>query len=120
MTVVENEYCRVTNDNAPSYRRSLPAEDAVAATGELFRVLGSPTRVRILSVLKEQPLCVSCLSTVLEMEQSAVSQQLKVLRHNRLVKSRRVGKLSVYSLDDQHVDGLIRLALDHVRERNSV
>lgn len=109
-------YCRVTPETADAFRQEIPPESQVSSMGELFRVLGNPTRLRILSALLNEPLCVSCLTAVIQMDQSAVSQQLKVLRHNRLVSVRREGKLSIYSLADDHVRHLLNTALDHVRE----
>lgn len=109
-------YCRVTEKNVGAFRKRLPAEPTVTEMAELFRVLGNATRVRILAALKDEPLCVSCLSKVLGAEQSAVSQQLKVLRHNKLVKYRKEGKLTIYELNDHHIDELIGIASDHVTD----
>ncbi|MGB4171825.1 MAG: metalloregulator ArsR/SmtB family transcription factor, partial [bacterium] len=80
-----------------------------------FKVLGDPTRIKILSALATEKLCVCDLAAALELSVSAVSHQLRVLKGARLVKYRREGKNIFYSLDDEHVISLFRLALEHVR-----
>jgi len=81
---------------------------------ETFRVLGDPTRVRIIAALRQGELCVSDLSQSLEMSQSAISHQLRVLRNLHLVRVRREGRQAFYSLDDNHVVELFAQGLDHV------
>lgn len=84
---------------------------------ELFKVLGDPSRLRVLNALGAAELCVCDLSAVLEMSQSAVSHQLAILRASRLVRSRRDGKSVFYALDDEHVGQLIGIASTHLDER---
>ncbi|HHW91369.1 MAG TPA: helix-turn-helix transcriptional regulator [Firmicutes bacterium] len=91
------------------------AENEITRLAETFKVLGDPTRIKILSALSEEELCVCDLSAVLDMSVSAISHQLRVLKGARLVKYRREGKNIFYSLDDEHVISLFRLALEHVR-----
>ncbi len=93
-----------------------PLETEVRRLAEFFRVLGDPTRVRILSFLAREELCVHDLAALTEMEQSAVSHQLRTLRTHRIVKVRRSGKHALYSLDDNHIDQLTRIGLEHIRE----
>jgi ArsR family transcriptional regulator len=81
---------------------------------ETFRALSDPTRVRIVSLLAGTELCVCDLAAVLGMSQSAVSHQLRTLRDLRLVRRRRKGRLIFYTLDDEHVADLFRLAIDHI------
>jgi ArsR family transcriptional regulator len=83
----------------------------------LFRALSDPTRVRILSALSRDELCVGELAACLGMSVSAISHQLRLLREMRLVRHRREGKHVFYALDDEHVDGLFRQALEHVDEQ---
>lgn len=80
----------------------------------LFKALGDPTRVRILSALLGAEVCVNDLAAALGMGQSAVSHQLSYLRELRLVTVRREGKHVFYRLDDDHVHGLLAQGLDHV------
>jgi DNA-binding transcriptional ArsR family regulator len=88
----------------------------VAETAETFKILGDPTRVRLLLALAQQELCVCDLSAVLGMTQSAISHQLRVLRSARLVKYRKVGKVVYYTLADAHVTQFIDVGVDHARE----
>jgi len=83
---------------------------------ELFKVLGDPTRVRILDVLARTECCVCDLAELLGMSQSAVSHQLRLLRNTHLVRYRRDGKMVYYTLDDEHVTQLYRQGIEHVAE----
>lgn len=89
---------------------------AVEALADTFRVLGDPTRVRILDVLAEGELCVCDLASLVGLSESAVSHQLRLLRGMRLVRPRRAGRQVFYAVDDQHILELLRLALTHVQE----
>jgi len=96
--------------------RAAMLEDAeLFYLAELFRVLGDHTRVRILKALSLSELCVCDIAELLGMTHSAVSHQLRALRAARLVRYRRDGKNVFYAIDDEHVDGLIRQGLEHVR-----
>ena len=88
----------------------------VDALAETFKVLGDPTRARILLALSVRELCVCDLADLLGVSQSAVSHQLRLLRAHRLVRFRRDGKLVYYSLDDDHVRTLFAEGLRHVKE----
>ena len=83
---------------------------------ELFKVLGDLTRVRILSLLSGGEVCVHELADRLDMEQPAVSHQLRNLRAARLIKGRRVGKHIYYSLDDEHVEKIFEMGCEHIAE----
>ena len=82
----------------------------------LFKALSDPTRLRIISALAGRELCVGDLACALEVEQSAVSHQLRLLRTLRLVRSRRDGRMILYALDDQHIVTLLQQGLRHVEE----
>jgi len=82
--------------------------------GELFKALGDPTRLRIISLLLENELCVHTLEAALGMSQSAISHQLRVLRQLQLVRFRKEGRHVYYALDDDHVHELIKQGLLHV------
>ena len=86
------------------------------ASAELFKVLGDPTRVRILAALAAAELCVCDLRTLLGMSQSATSHQLALLRAARLVQARREGKTVYYRLDDDHVRDLLTFGAQHAGE----
>ena len=83
---------------------------------EIFRVLGDPTRVRILDALSRGDLCVGDLAAQLGVTESAVSHQLRLLRGARIVRPRREGRMIFYSLDDRHVLELFEQGLRHVQE----
>lgn len=81
----------------------------------IFKILSDPTRLRIISVLFQGEVCVCQISQQLEISQSAVSHQLRLLRSYHLVKTRREGRMIYYSLDDDHVESIIGSGLAHVR-----
>ena len=85
----------------------MPSEDELYDLAELFKVFGDSTRIRILFVLFEKDVCVCDLAETLNMTQSAISHQLKILKQNKLVKGRREGKSVFYSLADDHVRTII-------------
>lgn len=116
VVTVKDSECTLTRDEELRLASTLPSDRDVVALAELFRVLGDPTRVRIISVLQQRSLCVNDIASVLEMTQTAVSHQLKVLRHNRLVRYERRGKTIIYSLDDDHVVTLFGVGREHVEE----
>ena len=91
----------------------------VEAIAETFRILGDPTRVRILDVLAAGELCVCDLAGLAGITESAASHQLRLLRGMRLVRARRSGRQVFYSVDDQHIVQLMRLAMTHVEEGGS-
>ncbi|MCI1903521.1 metalloregulator ArsR/SmtB family transcription factor [Enterococcus hirae] len=95
------------------------SEDSIQKVSRLFKVLSDPTRIRILALLEEQEENVTAIANRLDMEQSAVSHQLKLLRDAQVVKSRRVGKEIFYSLDDQHVVDILSETFDHIAHSHS-
>ena len=95
-------------------RAELISDERAQMVAETFKILGDPTRIKILQTLSKRELCVWDISAVVEMSQSAVSHQLRLLRSSRLVKYRKEGQLAWYSLDDEHVSQLLQLSLKHV------
>lgn len=94
----------------------MPDESELYDLAELFKVFGDSTRIRILFVLFETEVCVCDLAKALNMTQSAISHQLRILKQNRLVKSRRDGKSIFYSLADKHVYNIIAQGMEHIEE----
>jgi DNA-binding transcriptional ArsR family regulator len=92
------------------------AARTVIALAEIFKVLGDPTRVRILDALSQGERCVGELAGALRLTESAVSHQLRLLRHARVVRTRRAGRMIYYAVDDRHVLTLFRQGLRHVQE----
>lgn len=97
-------------------RSEMPEEQISRDLSETFKVLGDHTRVKILSALSKSELCVCDLAALLGMTQPAISHQLRVLRNARVVKFRKEGRMAYYSLDDKHVENLLELAYEHVKE----
>lgn len=93
-----------------------PADDEVYYLSEFFKVFADSTRIKILFVLREGEKCVNDIATGLEMSQSSISHQLRVLKQNRLVKFRREGKTIYYSLADDHVVNILCQGLEHIEE----
>ncbi|HZR27071.1 MAG TPA: metalloregulator ArsR/SmtB family transcription factor [Vicinamibacterales bacterium] len=100
-----------------SSRSYVLTDEAASALAETFKVLGDPTRVRILDALSRTEIPVCDLADVLGLTQSAVSHQLRLLRSMRLVRSRRDGRHIFYVLDDDHIAKLFKQGLEHVQER---
>lgn len=96
--------------------QKMPEEEVLYDLAELFKIFGDSTRIRILFVLFEAEVCVCDLAETLHMTQSAVSHQLRILKQNKLVRSRREGKSVFYSLADGHVRAIIDQGLEHVEE----
>lgn len=82
-----------------------------------FKVFGDPTRLKIIFSLMDTELCVNDISKELEMSQSSISHQLKILRESNIVKNRKIGKQVFYSLDDDHVYSIITQGVDHLQHR---
>lgn len=111
-------HCCVHAEAIARVRERLAPEEDLAALAAVFKLLGDPTRIRILEALSNDELCVCDLAALLDVTQSAVSHQLRLLRAAKLVRYRREGKNAFYMLDDDHVRTLFRQGLDHVRERS--
>jgi DNA-binding transcriptional ArsR family regulator len=101
---------------AAARRRLLISPRTVQEIAETFRVLGDPTRVRILDALAAGELCVCDIAELVGISESAVSHQLRLLRGMRLVRPRRAGRQVFYTMDDVHIVELLRLAVTHVQE----
>lgn len=106
---VHEELLKIVNEK-------MPEETELYDLAELFKVFGDSTRIRILFVLFEAKVCVCDLAQALNMTQSAISHQLKILKQSRLVTSRREGKSIFYSLADDHVRSIIDQGREHIEE----
>lgn len=110
--------CTIIHDEIINKVRNSMIEDRVAYNlSEFFKVFGDSTRVKIIYALSIEEMCVCDVSALLNMSQSAISHQLKVLRQANLVKIRKVGKIVYYSLDDDHIKEIVTLGLLHVNEK---
>lgn len=97
-------------------KSNIPTEEELYDLAELFKVFGDTTRIRILFQLFDSEVSVGDLAESLNMNQSAVSHQLKVLKQAKLIKNRREGKSIIYSLADDHVRTIIAMGIDHIEE----
>ena len=108
--------CEVHENLLKIVNEKMPEETELYDLAELFKVFGDSTRMRILFVLFEAEVCVCDLAKALNMTQSAISHQLRILKQNKLVKSRRDGKSIFYSLADEHVRTIIDQGREHIKE----
>lgn len=106
---IHEDLLKIVND-------TMPEETELYDLAELFKVFGDSTRIRILFVLFDAEVCVCDLAKVLNMTQSAISHQLRILKANKLVNSRREGKSVFYSLADGHVRTIIAQGREHIEE----
>ena len=109
--------CRIIHkEEVEAARASALGEDEVLSLSQVFKCLGDPSRLRIITALEKREMCVCDLAALLGVSESAVSHQLRLLRTMRLVRNRRQGPVLYYSLDDAHVSELVLTALEHIRE----
>lgn len=94
----------------------MPEKEIVDKIAELFKAFGDPTRVQILSLLLQQERCVGDIAEAVQISQSAISHQLRILKQMDLIKFRRDGKNILYSLADDHVRTILEMGLEHVLE----
>ena len=94
----------------------VPEKEILDQIAELFKGFADPTRVHILSLLAQQELCVTDIADAVELSQSAISHQLRILKQMHLIKYRREGKNLLYSLADDHVKTILEMGLEHVME----
>jgi ArsR family transcriptional regulator len=110
------EYIHAHEDTVKAVNERMPDEEILCDIAELYKVFGDTTRIKILYALFESEMCVCDIANIINMTQSAVSHQLRVLKSNRLVKYRREGKTVFYSLADDHVKSILGQGLEHIEE----
>ena len=97
-------------------KADMPADEVLQDLGDLFKIFGDTTRIKIMYALHEDEMCVCAIAELLNMTQSAISHQLKMLKAANLVASRRDGKTIYYRLSDDHVKSIIAQGYDHLTE----
>ena len=97
-------------------QKAMKPSAAVSALAETFRLLGDPTRIKIVFALSREELCVCDLAHLVGASQSAVSHSLRALRQSKLVKFRKEGKIAYYKLDDHHIAHLLEQGFEHIEE----
>ena len=95
----------------------MPDDEVLYELADLFRVFGDSTRIKILYALHDNELCVQDIANAVQLSQSAVSHQLRVLKDTKLVRFRRDGKTVYYALDDDHVRSILSMGMDHIEEK---
>ena len=100
----------------PAEMNSILPDEKFYELSEFFKIFGDNSRLRILAALKSGEISVNDLSEMVGMSQSAVSHQLKILKQARVVKLRKEGKNIFYSLDDEHIDIILKLGIEHILE----
>lgn len=115
---IEGCDCNVIHEDVVNQvREKMPQEENLCDLAELFKVFGDSTRVKILWALNEAEMCVCDIAVLLNMTQSAISHQLRVLRQATLVKNRKEGKVVYYSLDDDHIKHIFDQGFIHINEK---
>ena len=99
-----------------SARKAIVSREVLEGMSDIFKILGDPTRLKVVLALSRAELCVQDIAGLLSMSESSISHQLRLLKAQRLVKHRRDGKLIYYSLDDKHIKDIIRTAKVHSSE----
>ena len=107
----------IHHDVIDRVKGEMPRAEHLYDLSELFKSLGDQTRLKILFALSKNEMCVCDIASLLDMTQSAISHQLRVLRNVRLVKYHKVGKVVYYALDDNHVNEIFKQGLDHVEHQ---
>ena len=116
--IIERCDCEVIHEDIVKRVQAIfPREEKLYDLAELFKVFGDSTRIKILWALDASEMCVCDIAVLLNMTQSAISHQLRVLKQSQLVKSRREGKIVFYSLDDEHVRQILDQGLVHIDEK---
>ncbi|MCM8765481.1 MAG: metalloregulator ArsR/SmtB family transcription factor [Candidatus Omnitrophica bacterium] len=113
----ENSFCKVfyvDKKKADVVSKQMESDEVIGKLSQTFKVLGDPTRTKIIFALSQEELCVGDIATLLKISQSAISHQLRVLRDMNLVKYRKDGRVAYYSLDDEHIKKLFAEGLKHV------
>ena len=112
----EKEYIHVHEKVVEEVQSRMPEEEKLHGLAEFFKVFGDTTRIKILYVLLQSEMCVYDIAALLNMTQSAISHQLRVLKQMQLVKFRREGKIVFYSLSDSHIENILNQGMEHICE----
>ena len=110
------EFMHVHDEIVDKVERVMPQEQELLDLAEFFKVFGDSTRIKILYALSQSEMCVCDIATLLQMGQSAISHQLRVLKQMRLVNFRRDGKTVFYSLSDGHIQTILAQGMEHISE----
>ncbi|MEF9961808.1 MAG: metalloregulator ArsR/SmtB family transcription factor [Erysipelotrichaceae bacterium] len=118
MKPYECETIEIHQDKIDKIKKDMLPQMQFNDLSSLFKMFSDPTRLKILSVLFQEELCVCDIAALLEMSHSAISHQLSVLRANRIIKYRKVGKNVYYALNDEHIELIYNAGLSHILEEH--
>ena len=107
----------IHKDVVKRVEKTIPKEEIIYDLADFFKILGDTTRMRILSALFQEEMCVYDIANLLKMTQSAISHQLRVLKQGRFVKHRKEGKIVYYSLEDEHIKHIVEQGMIHILEK---
>ena len=113
------DMCEVFNSHEDAVARvkeRMPSEEEYSDLSEFFKIFGNPTRLKIISLLCVEDLCVCDICEALDLNQTTVSNQLRILRANNIVKYQKEGKMARYSLTDLHIEMIYKVGLEHILE----
>ena len=110
------DFIHVHEEIVKRVTKAMPDEDQLMDLADFFKVFADSTRIKILYVLSQAEMCVCDIANLLQMGQSAISHQLRVLKQMRLVKYRRDGKTVFYSLADSHIETILAQGMEHIEE----
>ena len=103
-------------DAVKRVKERMPSEEEYSDLAEFFKIFGNPTRLKIISLLCVEDLCVCDICEALDLNQTTVSNQLRILRANNIVKYQKEGKMARYSLTDLHIEMIYKVGLEHILE----
>lgn len=115
----KEDVCEVFSSHEDAVNRvkeRMPSEDQYSDLSEFFKIFGNPTRLKIISLLCVEDLCVCDICEALDLNQTTVSNQLRILRANNMVKYKKEGKMARYSLTDLHIEMIYKVGLEHILE----
>ena len=107
----------IHKDVVKRVEKTMPKEEIIYDLADFFKILGDTTRMRILSALFQEEMCVYDIANLLKMTQSGISHQLRVLKQGRFVKHRKEGKIVYYSLEDEHIKHIVEQGMIHILEK---
>ncbi len=115
---IDCDCCGFNKNNIYKALEEMPKDSEISALSDFFKVLGDPTRIKMMYVMSQGEVCVQNIAQALGMTKSAISHQLRGLKEKKIVKSRREGKNVYYSIDDEHVRQVINIAMTHIMHTN--
>lgn len=118
----KNETCQCTvihDDLVKKNKKELLPDKLLANVADFFKIFSDKTRLKIVTILLKDELCVCDIATILEMSHSSISHQLRVLRQFKVVKNRKEGKVVYYSLDDNHINSIVSQGIEHYIHRHA-